>query len=71
MAKMRSILFFIGLLPVVKVGFIQEHAVLQEHAICKPPKEDPESWHEPVLPVFVGDDRDEDHDHKQEEQAFL
>ena len=62
MLKMRSVVFFVRLFPVVKVGLIQEHSFLQEHAVRQPPEEDPESRYEPELPVFVRNDCDENHD---------
>jgi len=68
---MRSVVRIVGLLPVVEAGLVVEHAAFEEHAVGHPGHEDPEGGDEPVAPVLVRDDGDENEDDQECEPGFL
>ena len=53
------------------VGFVHEHAVLEEHGVHEPPEEEKQGKHEEELPVGPGDDGDEHRHQEQVEECAL
>ena len=66
-----SVLFFVGFLPVVVVGFEHEGVTACEHNVAEPHHEDGEGQQEPVLPQGASQDRNQDRNKQKPQQALV
>ena len=66
-----SELLFVGLLPVVVVGFVHKHVAGEEHHVTHPDDEHAEGKQEPELPVLTSENSDEDSDCQEVEQELV
>ena len=66
-----SVLFFVGFLPVVVVGFEHEGVAASEHHVAQPEHEDCEGQQEPELPEGACEDHYENRDCEQPQKCLV